>query len=330
MKKKLAAAATALVAALLVTSCAQPQAATSNATDFPTKPMNMVISFAAGGSTDVGARLIAKGLEDKLGKPVVVENKAGAGGQVGNSALVAAKGDGYTVGTVSLAGTLLSYLDPDRGASYKGDSFTPVALYVQDPQVFVVSPDSPYKSLEELVTAAKAAPGKLRVATSGVATQDHVAKVLFEEMSGAQFAPVHFSEGAAPAATAFLGKNVEILITNVGDVKEMVANNQARVLGVASAERNDFLPDAPTFKEQGFDFELASSRGFVVPAGTPDDVVAKISDAIGDIMDDEETIQKLRDMNLTPAFLGHTEFKTLWDETENSFSSVLERVKADL
>ncbi|TLM88272.1 tripartite tricarboxylate transporter substrate binding protein [Pseudarthrobacter sp. NamE5] len=330
MKKKIAAAATALVAALLVSSCAQPQTTTTGASEFPTKPMNMVISFAAGGSTDVGARLIAKGLEDKLGQPVVAENKAGASGQVGNSALVSAKADGYTVGTVSLAGTLLSYLDPDRGASYKGDSFKPVALYVQDPQVFVVSPNSPYKSLEELVAAAKADPGKLRVATSGIATQDHVAKVLFEEMSGTKFAPVHFSDGAAPATTAFLGNNVEILITNVGDVKDMVANNQARVLGVASAERNDFLPDAPTFKEQGYDFELASSRGFVVPGGTPDDVVAKISDAIGDVMDDEETIKQLRDMNLTPDFLGHAEFKKLWDETESSFSGVLERVKADL
>lgn len=330
VNKKLATAATLLATALLATSCATPQTAAKSAADFPSKPLNMVVSFAAGGSTDVGARLIAQGLEDKLGHPVVVENKAGASGQVGNSTLVSSKADGYALGTVSLAGTILSYLDKDRGASYKGDSFTPVALYVQDPQVFVVAPDSPYKTVAELVAAAKAAPDKLRVATSGIATQDHVAKVLFEEMSGTSFAPVHFSDGAAPATTAFLGKNVEILITNVGDVKEMVANNQARVLGVASAERNEFLPDAPTFKEQGYDFELASSRGFVVPSGTPDDVVAKISDAIGDVMDDEATITKLRNMNLTPDFLGHTEFKKLWNDTESSFSGVLERVKADL
>lgn len=329
MKKTLATAAAGLAVALLATSCATPQNTAAGAEAFPSKPMDMVVSFAAGGSTDVGARLIAQGLEDKLGQPMVVENKPGASGQVGNTQLASSAADGYAVGTVSLAGTILSYLDEERGATYDGESFTPVALYVQDPQVFVVSPDSPYQSLEELVAAAKTEPGKVRVATSGVGTQDHVAKVLFEEMSGASFAPVHFSDGAAPATTAFLGKNVEVLITNVGDVKEMVANNQAKVLGVAAAERNEFLPDAPTFTEQGYDFELASSRGFVVPAGTPEDVVAKISDTIGDIMDDEETVEQLRNMNLTPDFLGHAEFKELWDETETEFAGVLDQVKAD-
>lgn len=331
MKKLLITASAGIAATMLLASCATPQnSAGSSGEAFPSKPMNMVVSFAAGGSTDVGARMIAQGLEDKLGQPVVVENKPGASGQVGNSQIVASKADGYTMGTVSLAGTILSYLDKDRGASYDGDSFTPVALYVQDPQVFVVSPDSPYKTLEDLVKAAKADPGKLRVATSGVGTQDHVAKVLFEEMSGTNFAPVHFSEGAAPATTAFLGGNVEVMITNVGDVKELVSNNQARVLGVASDERNDFLPDAPTFKEQGYDFELSSSRGFVVPADTPDEVVDKISDAIGDIMDDDETLKQLKNMNLTADFMGHDEFSDLWDQTETEFADVLDKVKKDL
>lgn len=331
VKKTLAAAAAVgLAVTLLSTSCATPQTSSTGGDDFPTKPIDMVVSFSAGGSTDVGARMIAQGLEDKLGQPVVVENKPGAGGQVGNTQISSSQADGYTVGTVSLAGTILSYLDEDRGATYDGEDFKPVALYVQDPQVFVVSPDSPYQSLEELVEAAKADPGKLRVATSGVGTQDHVAKVLFEEMSATSFAPVHFSEGAADASTAFLGGNVEVLITNVGDVKEMVANNQAKVLGVAAAERNDFLPDAPTFNEQGYDFELASSRGFIVPAETPDDVVAKMSDAIGDIMDDEQTLTQLDNMNLTADFMGHEEFKQLWDETETEFADVLDKVKEDV
>lgn len=330
MKKTLAAAAAGLAIALLATSCATPQNTAVEAEAFPAKPMKMIVNFSAGGPVDVAARLISQGLEDKLGQPVVVENKPGASGQIGNAQLVAADADGYSVGTVSLAGTILSYLDKDRGASYDGESFTPVALYVQDPQVFVVSPDSPYQSLEELVDAGKAEPGKLRVATSGVGTQDHVAKVLFEELSGASFSPVHFNDGSAPATTAFLGKNVEVLITNVGDVKEMVANNQAKVLGVAAAERNEFLPDAPTFTEQGYDFELASSRGFVVPAGTPEDVVEEISETIGEIMQDEQTITKLRNMNLNPDFMGHTEFKELWDETETEFAGILDNVKADL
>ncbi|WP_226351516.1 MULTISPECIES: tripartite tricarboxylate transporter substrate binding protein [unclassified Pseudonocardia] len=329
MKKIFATTATVLVAALAA-GCATPQTGSSDATTYPSKPVNLIVSFSAGGSTDVGARLVADGLEDKLGRPVVVENKPGASGQVGNSALVSSSPDGYTMSTVSLAGTILSYLDPARGASYDHDSFDPVAMYVQDPQVFVVAPDSPYQSLQDLVAAGKAEPGKIRMATSGVATQDHVAMVLFEQLSGAQFSPVHFSDGAAPAATAFLGGNVEVLVTNVGDVQEVVANNQGKVLGVAAASRNEFLPEVPTFAEQGFDFELASSRGFVVPAGTPDEVVEKLSSTIADVMDDPATLARLKDLNLTPSFLDHTASQQLWDQTESSFASVLDQVKADV
>lgn len=330
MKKILAPTTLALTTVLLAAGCANPQASGSATEDYPTEPVNMIVSFGAGGSTDVGARLIAQGLEDKLGQPVVVENKPGAGGQVGNTDLVSSEANGYTMGTVSLAGTILSYLDEERGTSYTGESFDPVAMYVQDPQVFVVAPDSPYQSLEELEAAAKENPGEIRMATSGVATQDHVAKVLFEEMTDTEFSPVHFSEGAADASTAFLGGNVEVLITNVGDVKEMVANDQARVLGVAAAERNDYLPDAPTFAEQGYDFELASTRGFVVPAGTPEDIVAKLSEAIGEVMAEEETLTQLENLNLTADYLDHTESQQLWEETEADFAEVLDTVKADI
>lgn len=329
MSRKLATAATLLVGALLTTSCAIKPAAEAETSGYPNTNMKMVVGFAAGGGTDIGARIISDGLKAKTGQTVVVENKPGAGGQVGNTALLSADPDGYTFGTVSLDGTILSYLDEARGAKYNAASFDPVALIVQDPQVFVVAPDSPIKSVDDLVARAKAEPNKIRVATTGIATQDHVFKVMFEKMTGTRLASVHFSEGSAPAMTAFLGGNVEVLTGNVGGMAEIVANGEGRILGVASKERNEFLPDAPTFKEQGYDLVLGSNRGFVVPAGTPDDVVEKLSAAIGDVMDDEETLAKLRKMGLTPNFVAHSEFREFWDETESALSDVLELVKAD-
>ena len=186
---------------------------------------------------DTAARLIQPILEKELGTNVEVINKPGAGGQIGYTQLTSAKPDGYTIGATGSPSVVVSPLDPARGAKYTRDSFQPLGRQVIDPAVIAVQPDSPYKTLKELLDAAKANPKSMTASTTGLQTGEHFALAQIQEATGAEFAPVHFSEGASQATTAFLGKHVDILVANVSDVTDLTKQGKARVLGVMTAER---------------------------------------------------------------------------------------------
>ena len=186
--------------------------------------------------------------------------------------LTSAKPDGYTIGATGSPSVVVSPLDPSRGAKYTRSSFQPLGRQVIDPAVIAVQPDSPYKTLKELLDAAKAKPKSITASTTGLQTGEHFALAQIQETTGAEFAPVHFSEGASQATTAFLGKHVDVLVANVSDVTDLIKQGKARVLGIMTAERSPSLPDVPTFKENGYDVEAGTARGYSAPAGLPDAV----------------------------------------------------------
>ncbi|KRF08651.1 Bug family protein [Arthrobacter sp. Soil782] len=297
--------------------------------NYPEENLTMIVGYGPGGSTDVGARLMADALEDELGVNVTVENKEGAGGQVGLTAVANADCDGYTFGTANFPSAIVSVLDESRGATYDRESFAPIALQVVDPTAIVVAQDSPYDTIDDLLAAAEENPGDILYTTTGVASNEHFAMAAVEEATGAEFAPVHFPDGGGAPKTAFLGGEVEMYVANVSDVVEMTENGQGKVIGIMDSERSPFLPDVPTFTEAGHDVEISSSRGYAFPACAPEEAVTTISETMGTIMEDEEFQTKMKELGLAPSYKNAEEYAGYWTETEGTFETLFPLVREE-
>lgn len=331
MSRKKIFAAVAAASLIALTGCGANAGATNSAaaSDFPKKgkSIDLIVAFSSGGAVDTAARLIQPVLEKELGTNVEVVNKPGAGGQIGYTALTGAKPDGYTIGATGSPSVVVSPLDPARGAKYTRESFQPLGRQVIDPTVIAVQPDSPYKTLKDLLDAVKANPKSLTASTTGIQTGEHFALAQIQQATGSEFAPVHFSEGASQATTAFLGKHVDVLVANVSDVTDLSKQGKARVLGVMSADRAPSLPDIPTFKESGYDLTAGTARGYSAPAGLPDAVAKKLEAAIQKAIEDPEVEKKMSDLGLQTSYLNGTDYQKFWAGQEDDFKKVLPLVQ---
>ena len=276
---------------------AVPVAALAQA--FPTKPVQMMVAYPAGGSTDIAARIVASIAERDLGQSIVVVNKGGAGGQVGWTEMSRAKPDGYYIGFINLPALNTVILDPDRKAAVKEDAFVPVINQVLDPGIIWVKGGSPYKSLKDLIDAAKKNPQKISAATTGILSDDHLAILMMEEAApGTFFRIVHF-EGGAPVMTAVMGGHIEAAFDNVGSVFRRIRTGEVRALAVMDTERSRFLPDVPTMPELGYPSVISSStRGIAAPKGTPPAVIKRLEQALKKAMDDPEHVKKMEEAGL--------------------------------
>lgn len=331
MSRKRIAAAVAVASLIALTGCGANAGSsnTAGASDFPKKgkSIELVVAFASGGAVDTAARLIQPVLEKELGTNVEVVNKPGAGGQIGYTQLTSSKPDGYTIGATGSPSVVVSPLDPSRGAKYTRESFQPLGRQVIDPAVIAVQPDSPYQTLKDLLDAAKANPKSMTASTTGLQTGEHFALAQIQEATGSEFAPVHFSEGASQATTAFLGKHVDVLVANVSDVNDLTKQGKARVLGVMSEERAPSLPDVPTFKESGHDLIAGTARGYSAPAGLPDAVADKLEAALQKAIEDPSVVKKMEDLGLQTSYLNGDDYKQFWAGQEEDFKKVLPLVQ---
>jgi tripartite-type tricarboxylate transporter receptor subunit TctC len=268
------------------------------AQDYPTKPVQLMVAYPAGGSTDVAARIVAAIAEKELGQSIVVINKGGAGGQVGWTEMARQRPDGYYLGFINLPALNTVVLDPERKAIFSIDAFTPIINQVLDPGVIWVKADSPFKTLKDLVDAAKKTPNKISAATTGILSDDHLAILMMEEASGGIFRMVHF-EGGAPQMTAILGNHVEVAFDNVGSIVKRVKSGEVRGLAVMDPQRSRFLPDVPTTAELGYPSVVSNStRGIAGPKGVPPAVVKKLQDVFRRAMENPEHVKKLEDAGL--------------------------------
>ncbi|MDC7784431.1 tripartite tricarboxylate transporter substrate binding protein [Rhodoplanes sp. TEM] len=265
------AAAAALSALALASSAGVDQARA----EFPDKNLTLIVPYGAGGGTDIGARLLAKDLDPLIKQPVIVQNITGGGGWTGWGTLATAKPDGYTLGLLNAPSFYMGYLDPKLGRKERLESFTPLINHVIDYVVVTVVPGSPYKSVKDLVEAAKAKPGSISITAHGVGGDEHLAIMQLERMTGAKFKVVH-NKATPESKSQVLGNHVQVLACNLSEIVTEVKDNQLRVLGVMSPAKSRFLPTSPTFKEQGYDIEASVSRGIAGPAGLPKDVEAKL------------------------------------------------------
>jgi len=258
----------------------------------------MIVPWPAGGSTDVGARILASVAEKVAGQPVVVVNRVGAGSQIGLNDLAHQKPDGYTIGFASLPAANTIILDPERKAAFTIDSFLPIINQVLDPGLIWVKTDSPYKTLKDLLDDAKKRPGEVRASTTGIMGDDHLAILMLEQGTGLKFRIVHF-DGGAQQFTGTLGGQVDVSFDNVGSVVTKIRAGQVRGLAVMDKERSKFLPDVPTTVELGFTTLVSSStRGVMGPAGIPAPIVEKIQAILLKAMQDPAHMDKMNNVGL--------------------------------
>ncbi|WP_417211153.1 Bug family tripartite tricarboxylate transporter substrate binding protein [Antarctobacter sp.] len=252
--------------------------------EYPEKPIEVIVGYSAGGGTDVMARTAAPFIEKYLGEgaSLVVKNMPGASGQIGVTEAANADPDGYTLGTFNLPGMMARTID--REAGYDRDSFTYLANVVNDPNVIVTSKNSGLDTLDKLIAEAKANPFAVTVGMSSLGGDDHFALIKLQNATETEFTIVPF-KGSAPARTALLGGHVAMGILNISEVAEF--QDQLNVLGVATKARSPFAPDLPTLQEQGLDLVNGSMRGFIAPAGLPEEVEAKLLHAFSQLAGDQ-------------------------------------------
>jgi tripartite-type tricarboxylate transporter receptor subunit TctC len=306
--------ATAGAAALSVAGTQTAHAA------FPERGLTIIVPYGPGGGSDISARLLAKDLEPVFGKPVTVENRSGGGGWIGWGSLAASKPDGYTIGYVNAPSMFAGYLDRSlAGGSRKEnlESFTPLINHVVDYNMWGVRKDSKFQTLKEVMEEAKKHPGQLSFNGGGHGSDDHIAILAIEANTGTKFNMVHF-RSTSEGKTQVLGGHIDLLAANVSEVAEEVRAGQFRVLGVMAPERSKFMPNAPTFREQGYNEVWAVSRGLAGPAGLPADVEAVLIAALDKTISSPEHREKAEKLSLDPRVIKGAEYRKFLKDNEQA------------
>ena len=289
-------------------------AAGTAAAQYPERPIEMIVAYAPGGGTDVAARTLAPYIEKYLGEgaSITVLNKPGAGGEIGFTELATAEPDGYTIGFINTPN--IATIPVERETRYSVDDFQPVGNVIDDPGVFAVLPDSEIKTLDDLVAAAKASPGQLTYSSTGIGSDDHLAMLKFQRLADIELRHVPF-DGSAPSRAALLGGHIDVGVINAGEAMPYVEEGQIRLLGQMGEERWEGAPDAPTFKEQGYDIVSGSQRGIAAPKGVPQEIVDKLAAAIEQAVNDPEFQKQAEEQALPLRYIGPQEYQELVDAT---------------
>ena len=317
--------AVVLSAVLASTSCglvgggsAEPSSA-----EYPTREVRIIVPFAAGGTTDLISRTIAAGLEPRLGQPVVVENRPGAGGGNAYNEVLRGEPDGYTLCDLSLPFAVISSTREDVG--YTVDQLQPIGVVTRNPNVIVVPAASPHQRAADLFAAAQAQPGEVEIATAGATVSAHVEMERLDREYGVPLKPVPF-EGVAPAVAALLGGNVDAGIIDASkDTLRRIEAGELRPLAITSAERADYLQEVPTLKELGFpELTLSVSiDGLAGPAGMPPEVVGKLEAALRETLRDPQVLATIGENYIPAEFISGTELAATVRELQTTYAQVL-------
>lgn len=297
-------------------------AGTGLAADYPTKPIELIVPYAAGGGTDLVARAFADAAKSHLPQPMGVVNKTGGGGAVGLTEIMAARADGYKIGMGTVEITLLPHMGVAR---FSVADYTPIARLNAEPSAITVKADAPWKTVEEFLENAKANPGKVRIGNSGTGAIWHLAAEALQNKTGLTFNHIPF-DGANPAVTSLLGGHIEAVSVSPAEVSSQVAAGQLRILAVMAEERSKTFPDVPTLKEKGVDVSVATWRGIVVPKKTPAAVVDALRTASKAAAEEPAFRAQLAKMNLTHAYADGPEFGKAMEKDNAFFKDLMTKL----
>ena len=283
---------------------------------YPSRQITLIIPFAAGGSNDIVARAIGKQLSGAWGQPVIAENRPGAGGVIGASAVAAAPPDGYTLLLVSTTFTINAAIKKSMPFDTARD-FTPIAFVARSPLLFVASKDLPVKSAKDALALAKSKPDRITYASAGIGSINQIAAELIAQSAGVKLMHVPY-KGGAPALNDLLGGHVDVYVSSMQQVQQLAQSGQVNALAVTSVKRAQLLPDVPTLDESGIPgFDLSSWWGIVGPAGMPPDVVNALNAEINKALTSPEILKFMASEGaeaqaMTPQAFGdliHTEIQ---------------------
>lgn len=322
--KKLGIGTIAGVLAMSMAACGGSTSAGSSGGDYPQDEITMTVTYAAGGPTDIAGRAVAKAFEEELGTSVVVENVEGASGAVGSAKVARAKPDGLHIGMTTTSAVSRVPVIEDVGFTL--DDVAPIGAVTQGAGVLLVNEDSPYQSIDDLVKAAKANPGEIKIGAAGAQTPQAVEIERWQSEYDVPVQLVPF-QGDAPAVTALLGENVDAVVpTYTEGVRAQHEAGKIRPLAVMGPERAHFLPDVPTFAESGFENLIYGVSTFILiaPKGTPDEVVAKLEETLEASIQNPETYKALDgDVMVPPEFVGSKELTKKMNEELEVLKPVL-------
>jgi tripartite-type tricarboxylate transporter receptor subunit TctC len=302
----------------------------SVAGSYPDRPIRMIVAFGPGTSTDITARLVAEKLGAVLGQPVIVENRAGAGGSIGTDYVAKAAPDGYTitlgtVGTLAINKTLYKRLpyDPVK-------SFVPIAMVGYTPTLLVTRSNAPYATVQELVAYAKARPGTVTYASAGPGTSGHLAGALVAEMSKTQMLHVPYKEGAQ-AVTAVMSGETDFMFYHPTAVMPQVKAGRLKALAASAAQRSALAPDVPTMEESGFPgFDLTAWFMLAAPAAVPQDVLATLTRSSAQVMQDPAVRRRLADLGVEPSTLDTAALMPFIEQETDKWAGIIVQANAAL
>jgi tripartite-type tricarboxylate transporter receptor subunit TctC len=295
--------------------------------DYPSKTITMIVPFPPGGVADITARPLAETMGRIMKQPVIVENRAGAGGGVGMQYVSRAKPDGYTLLLALSSISIIPEADKVLGREpmFQLSQLVPIARFTADPTVLAVRADGPYHSVADLVAAAKKNPGGIPYGSSGNYGTMHVPMEMFDNAAGITMLHVPFT-GAGPAVVALLGGQVEALSTGPSSVIGHVKGGKIRVLATWGDARLAAMPDVPTLKELGYDAQFSQWTGLFVPAGTPEPVIAKLRQAARLAVSDPAFQSSLAKIETPIQYLDQPQFRTFWDADAHKLAEVVKKI----
>jgi len=280
---------------------------TALAQDWPAKPVTIVVPFVAGGTTDIVARIVAQALSERLHQSVVVENVGGAGGTLGANNAARAPADGYTIFMATVAHTMAPGIYKKLSYDFEKD-FEPITIAASVPNILIVNPSLPAKSVPELIAYIKANPGKVNYGSAGVGSTEHMSGALFRSLAGLDIVHVPY-RGGAPMLADLVAGHIQMSIETSGAATPFIKGGQVRALAVSPARRSALFPDLPTLAEAGLPgYDVTTWYGMLVPKGTPQPIRDKLYGEITDILKSPDVVARLRDIGAEPGGQTPQEF----------------------
>ena len=287
MKRRTILQATAALAPSLAAQWAQAQ------DKYPSKPITWVCPYAAGGNADSRSRQVAKAMGSILGQPIIIDNKAGAGGNIGTEMIARGKPDGYTIGMGNFAPLAVNHALFKKLNFDPVNDLVPIALIERGPLILMVRNDSPFKSVKDIVAAAKATPGKLSYGSGGIGGSHHLSGALFEHTAGIDMIHAPYKSGSA-AATDLMGGQVHMMFEQMYAAMPSIQGGRMRALAITSKTRSPLLPNLPTMAEQGYPaVEVLNWQGLIGPKGLPADIVKLLNSACNQALQTAEVKEKI-------------------------------------